>query len=232
MNKKDQEEKKIKKTEVPDLFQWRYKDQVPEHEHQLAIDRVTNSIQTIESNIGAALVETLFSNHDPAFDIEGFLDHQIDCSTTNQKKFLDSLGNLIQFGLSIWNKSGIVPNTFTGKRVENWVAEKRLELKNDLMPLEFSDKTVHKILLLHELGVLDYLTDKYFSSKQTIRTNTDLAKLIATIISDPKPDTVRKCISGVNASGKNATATTQGIREVKKYLAGFNIDLQNLKDPD
>ncbi len=232
MIEKGKEEKKLKKTEVPDLFHWRYIDEVPEHEYQLAIYRVTNSIQTIESNISTALVETIFSNHDAAFDIEGFLDYQYDCCNGESKKFLDTLGSLIEFGLSPWNKSGIVPSTSKGKRVDMWVAEKRNGLNGELNPVEFSNKTAHKILLLHELGILDYLTEKYFSAKQTIRTNTDLAKLISSIISDPNPDTVRKCITGINSDGKNSITTKQGIREVKRYLAAFDINLQTLKDPD
>jgi len=112
------------------LFDCRFKDQPSGSEYQLAIERITNEQQTVICNIGSALVETILSNHDSEFDIEGFLDYQLSYSKEPDKKFLDTFGSLFEFGLVLWNKTGIIPNTSKGKRVDAWLEEKREQLKS------------------------------------------------------------------------------------------------------
>ncbi|MBC7758371.1 MAG: hypothetical protein H7069_05910 [Phormidesmis sp. FL-bin-119] len=222
MIEKGPEEKKLKKTEVPELFHWRYIDQAPDHEYQLAIHRVTNTT-TIESNIGTAIVDILILNQDAAFDIEDFLDHQYDCCNGEHKKFLDTLGSLIQFGLTIWTKTGIVPENFSGIRVKAWVNEKRQVLREQLAPIQMPSAIAHKVLALHELGVIDFLRKKYFSTEHTDRDYNVEARLVSAILSIEKVETVRKAISGINSTGQDKIKTKPAIQEVNSFLARFGI---------
>ena len=98
---------------------------------------------------------------------------------------------------------------------------------------KFSDKTAHKILLLHELGIIEYLQKEYFHPSQTDRNGTDLANIIANIISEPtKGETIRKNISGILSRGKDNIMTKSAVAEVKKFLITFNIPLKRIKDKD
>ncbi|HTI60772.1 hypothetical protein [Mucilaginibacter sp.] len=96
---------------------------------------------------------------------------------------------------------------------------------------KFSDTLSHKTLVLYELGIIDYLKREYFHPQQNLRNSTDLATLVAHIIGQPeKNDTIRKHISGIDSTGKDKITTAPGIKEVKKFLAQFDIDLKRLKD--
>lgn len=106
------------------LFDCRFKDQSSGREYQLAIERITNEKQTIECNIGWALVETILLNNYPGFDIEAFLEYQLSYCKESDKKFLNNLGSLFQFGLFARNGSGIVPKNFKGKLFNKWIKKK------------------------------------------------------------------------------------------------------------
>lgn len=102
----------------------------------------------------------------------------------------------------------------------------------DINSTPYSNAVAHKILLLHELGIIDFLKDRFFSLDQNLRTGTDMANMIATIINESNSGTVRKAIDGLTSKSKSNIITTTGIRKVKSYLAKFGIDLRKLRDPD
>ncbi len=98
---------------------------------------------------------------------------------------------------------------------------------------KISDSLSHKILLLHELGVVEYLQKEFFHAQQTLRNGTDLANLLSNIIGEPtKSETIRKHLSGIHSKGKDSIVTNPGIKEVKKFLSQFNMPLKRLKEKD
>lgn len=112
------------------IFDCRFKDQPSRQRYQLPIERITNEPQTINSNIGPALVETIFLNHDTEFDIEGFLDYQHSVSKVAEKRFTDSLEIHLQFGLKLMNGSGHIPDDIRGNRVKKWIGKTRNRIEN------------------------------------------------------------------------------------------------------
>ncbi|AMR34256.1 hypothetical protein A0256_23785 [Mucilaginibacter sp. PAMC 26640] len=117
------------------------------------------------------------------------------------------------------------------KEQENMYLSKP-EIADSVEVADISNKLAHKILLLHELGIIEYLQKEYFHSQQVLRNGTDLANLISKIIGETKSGTVRKDISGIYSKGKDSIMTEKGIRAVKTFLAQLNIPLKRLKDTD
>lgn len=109
--------------------------------------------------------------------------------------------------------------------------ENELGLINDIP--EFNHESPrHKLILLHELGILQPLREKYNISKQ------DFARLIGLLtgITDKGAiDTFRKEVDAViykqPASGKGGSPYTKGaVKAVKSALLNIGIEAENLPD--
>ncbi|HXI01477.1 MAG TPA: hypothetical protein VNI52_14505 [Sphingobacteriaceae bacterium] len=89
--------------------------------------------------------------------------------------------------------------------------------KTDKSELSFHS---HKIVLLHELGIIDHLRNKYYSPTSG---NLDLSKLL-NVITGIKVGTLRKGIEEYKLKGKNGNVfTTVAVKEVNKVLIECKI---------
>jgi hypothetical protein len=93
-------------------------------------------------------------------------------------------------------------------------------------PLDIQ-KATHKILILHELGILDHLKKNY--SVFTIDTNTNISKLLAPLLNE-KPETIRKAIENLHQGKPKSIINTASVRKVKAELSKLGIETQTLPD--
>ena len=93
-------------------------------------------------------------------------------------------------------------------------------------PLDI-EKASHKILVLHELGVLDHLKKTYPVPFQD--TNTSLSKLLAPLLGE-KPETIRGALKNLNQSKPKGIINTASVRKVKAELSKLGIETQTLPD--
>lgn len=133
------------------------------------------------------------------------------------------------------------------KLVNEWIAQKRLELTElngeiirhqsptvekveETIELDTElEKTAHRIVLLHELGIIEHL-QKLRNEKFSTLTDAKFAQLIGLILDlkGNKIDAVRKGISGYGLKKKDDPKTPKALNEVKSKLLQLGIEFQNL----
>lgn len=88
------------------------------------------------------------------------------------------------------------------------------------------EKTAHKIVLLHELGVIGHL-QKLREQKNSTLSDTKFAELIGLILGlqGKKIEAVRKGISGYGQGTKDDPKTPTALQKVRSELLKFGIEL-------
>ncbi len=103
----------------------------------------------------------------------------------------------------------------------------QFEKTEQLTPLEI-DYASHKILILYELGILDYLKENY--SVLAIDTNTNLSKLLAPLLGE-KPGTIRKVLTNLdNPRSTRPVINSASVRKVTAELKILGIEVKKLPD--
>ncbi len=95
-----------------------------------------------------------------------------------------------------------------------------------IKPLDI-EKAGHKILILHELGVLDNLRKNY--SILNIDTNTNLSKLLAPLLNE-KTETIRKALENIHERKPKGIINKVSVRKVKAELSKLGIETKTLPD--
>lgn len=122
--------------------------------------------------------------------------------------------------------------------VNGWIDVKRNELAKLEGKTEVVDETTeldaelekkitgHKVVLLHELGVIEHL-QKLCKEKNPTMSHTKFAELVGLILGlqSKKSETVRKCISGYGQGTKDDPKTSNALTTVKSKLLKFGIEL-------
>jgi len=175
-----------------------------------------------------SLYDLMYMNTNPGFNINACLDYHYNFSE-DKEYFLEFVKEALTMQHLDWPSE---PYTdYRHKKVLDWFIK-----MNDAPNIENGGGPIvvgHKIVLLYELGIIEYLKKEYFSLLQSERTDTDFAKLIAYLIGEKdKTENIRRAISGIKTGKKNDPATPPAIRQVKSYLATLDIDLKRLTDPD
>ncbi len=177
-----------------------------------------------------------------AYSTRKFLDFHFSSYSDTSEKWLDHISTLVNDIHKYVNISEIVTLRFR-KLVNDWVERKREELAelkgltvnqissmNTLEENEESsisiEKTTHKLVLLHELGVIECL-QKVRKEKNPNLSDTQFAELVGSILGlqGKQIETVRKGISGYGRGGKDDPKTAKAFTKVKSELIKFGIEI-------
>jgi len=120
------------------------------------------------------------------------------------------------------------------KKFVQWLEERKKELEQDeaisenILPAEKLEKISHRIVLLHELGIIDLLKKERKDLNETY-----FAQLIGTligVIEKEKVETIRKNLAYINVKHRNNPINNNSTNAVKSLLAKYGIGLKRLKD--
>jgi len=93
-------------------------------------------------------------------------------------------------------------------------------------PLEL-ERVSHKVLILHELGILDHLKQTY--SVLTIDSDTNLSKLLTPLLGD-NIETIRAALKNLNTRTTKTIINKTSVRKVKAELTKLGIETKTLPD--
>lgn len=91
------------------------------------------------------------------------------------------------------------------------------------------DNISHKILLLDEIGIIEFIKKKY---KKELENNTELAKFLAGImnVNDAKEIyNISRILSRINTNSKKKPENKTSIKVIKSELAKFGIEIEKFK---
>ncbi|OKS84913.1 hypothetical protein [Mucilaginibacter polytrichastri] len=173
------------------------------------------------------LYDKIYMNNDPGFDLSECLDYHFTHSD-NKEYFLRYVKEALIMQHSDWPSNAY--EEYRHKQALEWFANNITNAHLNTSVEDAPEKLSHRILLLYELGIVDFLSKEYFNSQQNDRNSTDFAKIIAVIINeDDKVETIRKAISGMNTGNKSDIVTSTATKKVGTFLSNFNIKLKRLK---
>lgn len=149
----------------------------------------------------------------PCEGINDLLDYYEILELHKVEQYLDSLINLSDPELINLNNDTL----FIYENAENFNEKDRILI----------DKVSHKILLLHKMGVLNFIVEKYYHNQK----GTELAKLLGSLFNSDKSEieTIRKTLSFLDhKKHKNNPENKTSLKAVKQLLLEFGIDLTEL----
>lgn len=106
---------------------------------------------------------------------------------------------------------------FLQEQLKEMEVNSKLNAKDEVV--EVLDKTAHKIVLLHEIGVIDFLEKRY-----SYLSKADFAKLICNVIGmEKKITTVTKTLRYLGHKDQRNPINDKSLREVQALLSSFGI---------
>ena len=106
------------------------------------------------------------------------------------------------------------------------LVKSRTEQTEQTEPLDIQ-KASHKVLILHELGVLDHLKQKY--AVLTIDSDTNMSKLLAPLLNE-NTETIRAALKNINTNTTRTIINKKSVRKVKAELNKLRIETKTLPD--
>lgn len=136
--------------------------------------------------------------------------------------------------LELYNAEKYLKSLLNNKAMEKSdISNSEFDVENLNEPIESIpiDRVNHKIILLHKIGVINFIAEKYYENNK----GSNLAKLLGSLFNSDKKEieTIRKTLSYLDIKdNKNNPENKTSLKAVKKYLLDFGIDLPEFNEID